>query len=66
MKKLYSISEVIAVLINIIMPILIFYFTFSNIEIWKNHIWSMIFGIWAGWFKTRDYYKKKLQSSTQT
>lgn len=65
MKKQYSIPEIIAGLVNVIMEFLIFYFTFFNREIWGNHVWSMIFGIWAGWVWTKDYYKKKMQSNTQ-
>jgi len=65
MKRFYSIPEIISFLINITMPILIFYFTFFLKEMWGNHIWAMIFGIWAGWFETRYYYKKKMQSNTQ-
>lgn len=65
MKKLYSIPEIISGIINIVMPMLIFYFTFFRREIFGNHIWAMIFGIWAGWFETRNYYKNKMQSNTQ-
>ena len=63
--KQYSIPEIIGFLINIIMPILIVYFAFFLKEMWGNRIWTMIFGIWVGWGKTRDYYKKKKQSNTQ-
>ncbi|MCI8700024.1 MAG: hypothetical protein HFJ47_01620 [Clostridia bacterium] len=65
MKKLYSIPEIIAGIINTVMPILVIYFAFFNKDICTNHIWTMIFGIWAGWFETRDYYKNKMQSNTQ-
>lgn len=65
MKKLYSIPEIVSSLINIVMLILTFYFTFFHREIFDNHIWAMIFGIWTGWFETRNYYKKKMQSNTQ-
>lgn len=68
MKKLYSIPQIIAGIINIVMIILIWYFFFTSSKIVKEPIWLFILGIWAGWNNTRSYYKnniKKMQSNTQ-
>lgn len=65
MKKLYSISEIISSLINIVMSALTLYFTFFYRDIFDNYIWTMIFGMWAGWSETRHYYKNRMQSNRQ-
>lgn len=51
-------KKIIPKVINTIMNILIFYFTFCKREIWQNHIWALVFGIYAGWGFTRIYYKE--------
>lgn len=52
-------KRIISKVIKTIMTILIFYFTFYKSEIWQNHIWALVFGIYAGWNFTRSYYKEK-------
>lgn len=66
MKKLYSIPQIIAGIINIVMIILIWYFFFTGSKIAKEPIWLFIVGIWAGWNNTRSYYKNKIEKCSLT
>ena len=48
-------KSIIADIIDVIMVIIMFYLAIFQKETWCNPIWTLIFGIWLGWFQTRDY-----------
>ncbi len=59
MKKEYNTSEIIANTISTIMNTVIIFAFFFNNELFKKYYFSLILGIYWGWFFTRMYYKNK-------